>query len=588
MPKSSESVTRAVLSTAALFLPIFLLIPTFIYSNNPHDIALDYVNILLIAGVLTLAAIAVTAPICLFTRGSFVAAGLGLAIAAKLYFLPSYVPLLDGDEVFAKLNSFEGIWSIASLVVLVAAGILIARRLSTVALGFVVGAFALMGLQPLLEAKNWTFDWPSFTASHEPGSTEDKFLEFSRDGDTLVILLDTVQTDVFAQVLEEKPELQEALSGFTYFWNTIGEAPTTLMSMVPIYSGAPYDGGSVSARYADLRNSSIFSDFEKHGYGTALAGVSLFDCPAMACTGPSTLNVMGEFKSNAGDYLELLEVGLLRVLPTFAHNEWYSQGDGRLRAALLDIPINRAQQHLAMLDVLASGLSVSDDSPNFKMLHLMGTHSPINLDGNCNAISTKLKGKPRAPYKDQVECNIRATIKLIDALKRAGIFDKMTIVLIADHGNNSGEPRETLKPLLGVVPPVWGRRARFDPLFAVKRPGDQGPFRLSAVPARISDLRATLCDQVLKCEYEVPGEDAFNLSEDLPRERCFIDFYLWQIDHRKLDGMPPEAYREFCADGLLSEANYDPSGIPPRSKFKDLEPQVWLPRHRAEGGAALE
>lgn len=580
MPKSSESVTRAVLSSAALALPIFLLIPTFIYWNNPHDIALEYGNLLLIAGVLTLAAIAVTAPICVFTRGSFVAAGLGLAIAAKLYFLPSYVPLLDGDEVFAKLNSFEGIWSIVTLVVLVAAGILIARRLSTTALGFVVGAFVLMGLQPLLEAKHWNFDWPSFTAdvSHAAGSVEADLLEFSRSGDVLVVLLDTVQSDVFAEVLQEHPQYQQELSGFTYFWNTTGKAPTTLMSMVAIYSGVPYDGGSVSARYADLRNASVFSDFEKRGYDTILAGVSVYDCPAMECTGPLRFNLMGELESDASAYLELLEVGLMRVFPTVVHEDWYNRGVGRLRILLPNVPANTAQQYIAMLDTLSSSLSISNSAPRFKMLHLLGSHSPITLDRHCS--TAKVDGKPRAAFKELVECNVRAFVGLIAALKKVGVYDHTTIVLLADHGNDTDAPVYTLDdPLLDTVPPLSGRRARFSPLFAVKLPGETRGFRLSAAPAEISDLRATLCGQILKCEYDVPGQDVFQLAEDAHRTRCFVDFKLWQKDHRRLDGMPQEASQEFCVEGLLPNAVYDPGSIPSRSKFKSLGPRAWLPRH---------
>ena len=566
MPKLSERSLRAILSSAILVLPVFLLVPTFIFLNNPHEASLEYGNLLLIAAVLTLAAVAMVAPICHLARG-FVASGLGIAIAAKLYFLPSFVPILDGDEVFAKFKSFQGIWSVVTLVVLIIAGLCVARRLSTTALAFIAGAFVIMGLQPLLAAKNWTFDWPSLGTSYEPESTEAKLLEFSRDGDVLVILLDTVQTDVFAEILEENPEYRASLTGFTYFWNTIGSAPTTLMSMVAIYSGTPYQGGSVSARYADLRNASIYSDFEKSGYETILAGASIYDCPAMSCTVPTKLNLVGELEADLSGYLEFLEPGLMRVLPTFAHTAWYNRGDGRLRAFLPNVPINRAQQHLRMLDVMASDLSISDHPARFKMLHLLGTHHPINLDANCIATKNP-KGKPRAAYKDQVVCNLKSVANLIEALKRAGIYDRTTIVLIADHGNNSGEPAKALEPFLGSVPPLWGRRARFDPLLAIKLPGDNQPFRLSAAPAQISDLRATLCAEVLKCEYEVAGENVFRLAEDASRKRCFMDFYLWQIDHRILDGMPEEAYQVFCTYDLLSNADYDPSGIPPRTKFR--------------------
>lgn len=568
MPKFSRRLVEATLSAATLAIPVFLLAPSFIYSNNPHDISLEFGNILLFSLVFSIAAVIILTPICLFTRGSFIVAGLGFAVAVKLLFLPSFVPLLDGEEVFAKISSADGLWSVATLVVLVIAGSAIARRLNNGTLAFIAATFILFGLQPLLSAENWSFDWPSLgrEGSLEPGSPEAKVFEFSREGDTVIVLLDTIQSDVFAEVLEDHPGYREALTGFTYFWNTVGESPTTLMSMLPIYSGRPYGGGSISARYDGLRQDSVFADFEKQGYESMLLGISIMGCPAASCGNVKKLINVPEIESDLSEYLELVELGLMRAFPTFVHESWYNRGSGRLRAFLPHIPVNHAHQSIAAIESIASGFEVSDGPQNLKVLHLLGAHPPITLNERCRAVS--VKGKRRHTYKDLVECNVRTFIKFVEALKAGGIYNELALVLMADHGETTKAPPQPLEPFLGVVPALSERRGRFGPLLAIKLPNADHPFQLSGVPAQISDLRATLCGEVIQCEQGVPGDNVFRLDEGAPRERCFLDFLLWQTDHRRLDGMPPEAYRKFCMRGLLRDADYDPSTLPPRTDSK--------------------
>ena len=66
---------------------------------------------------------------------------------------------------------------------------------------------------------------------------------------------------------------------------------------------------------------------------------------------------------------------------------------------------------------------------------------------------------------------------------------------------------------------VAERRGRFSPLLAIKLPKAHHNFRLSSVPAQNSDLRATLCGNVLRCDRDIQGEDVFRLEEGVSRER---------------------------------------------------------------------
>ena len=41
------------------------------------------------------------------------------------------------------------------------------------------------------------------------------------------MVLDTLQSDVFAEVFEDNPAYREVLTGFTFLWNTWGGADRT-------------------------------------------------------------------------------------------------------------------------------------------------------------------------------------------------------------------------------------------------------------------------------------------------------------------------------------------------------------------------
>ena len=135
----------------------------------------------------------------------------------------------------------------------------------------------------------------------------------------------------------------------------------------------------------------------------------------------------------------------------------------------------------------------------------MTTHSPITLDRTCKNIGERKV--TRDAYYAQAACAVDGMVGLLDALRREGIYDNTTIILMADHGASiSGAPPAAT--YLGKISPLSSSTGgRFSPLFMVKPAHATGGLELSDKPLQLSDLRATLCE-LTKCGAPVPGISA--------------------------------------------------------------------------------
>lgn len=513
------------LAALALSASILLLVPSFFYQTQADSIDLPFGNFLLIGTVAFLVIALILAAIAVVLRKqidfSRLYVALAVAVTVKALFLASYVPMLDGDAAFAPLFSSHGLWSAVTLLIAVGLG-LTAVYLMKLGAGPALAAVLMFSLQPLLDAKNRTFSTSSL--SFEKTGQPTPLLELSKSSrNVLIVLIDTFSSDVFAEIVERSEVFRPELSGFTYFYNTISYAPYTMMSMQNVYSGRTYSGGDVVDIYGSMREDSLFTDFEESGGSTALGGFFFYkQCPAQQCW--SEVQILGTrpIEASVLSYLELLDNGLLRVVPTSLQRWIYNAGDGHLRGYLDPSLQDRGHLSDRVIRDFARNLRAVDSAPALKFLHLMTTHSPLVLDERCRKV--RQMSHARDNYKKQAACAISGFVALLKALKAARVYDNTTIVLLGDHGA-SVAGRVPDRRFFGVVQPVVGRVGRFKPVLAIKPAEAREPFALSGVPAQLGDLRRTLCaisDD--GCQGDVPGEDLFSLAPGVDRRREFVDY----------------------------------------------------------------
>jgi hypothetical protein len=432
-------------------------------------------------------------------------------------FLPSWTPALDGNEQFAEGLSRASIQSHLALGML-AMGIVIALwrwpdRARVLSQAISVTALGFVGYAVIADPKD---EERQIRARTEQDI--ERLLTFSSRRNTLIVLMDSFQGDLFAELLDEDRNLAQRFDGFVYYPNVTAVAPITLGALPAIYSGRVYTGGPLREFYNDVYRDTIFSDARKAGYSTVLYGHYYFGCPTESCVKLSAL--LKELdRPILASYVGLLDYGLLRISPTSLHDLIYRDG-----LALIKRPPTMKTHtidSLRGLKTFTERSRVGDEAPTFKFLHLMNTHFPLNIDEGCELAPVRPRTRPN--FKVQARCSLDAFLRHVAFLERSSIYDSALIILMSDHGSSLSEPSQP-RALDGKIKLYSGRHARFLPLFLVKPPGSRGPLRISQAPASLIDLRATICEATQTCEPPSHGISVLSLPEHTKRERVFIEY----------------------------------------------------------------
>jgi len=503
---------RMFISAALLSLILAVSLPGYLYISNAESIDLPAANALVLAFVGFLACFALFTAIGFVLRREWYATALcavSIFLLIKLYLLPSDVPILDGEAPFAAWNSTAGLISIASLL-LIPIAYFLARRMRASAIAFLALFAVAMAAQPVFTAQK-PYDIRAFSGA------ENSAFEFSSGKNVIIVLLDATMGDMFAQTIASRSDIRDELTGFTFFPNTVSSAPTTLLNMHSIVSGRFYEGGSIRDHYIRAADDGVFSDARAAGYRSFHGGFTPFKCAADVCAQMDGMIGTNPLQSSISQYIQLIEYSTLRVVPTAIQPWLYNGGSGRF-ASVSGEPVSTVDKSIAMMRSGAEGLKATDGAPKFSFLHQFISHPPISVDAACRPVTSDKV--TREAYRQQTECNLSLTANLLASLKRRGLYDEATIVLVADHGFVT-EDDATPDVVFDRVRKVSGASQRFNPLFAVKPANAVGPLNINYAPASNSDLRATLCALVFSCQ--APGANVFELS-NAPRERRFLQF----------------------------------------------------------------
>jgi hypothetical protein len=502
-------------------LTAFVGIPIIIYAANPGEFTSPLLNIMgtyWVAAAVFFALLAVP-PVLLPGRGARVWSALAAVVAIYIWahgvFQSHSFGAIDGQSWSAAVPKLH----IAIEVAVILGGIVVIF-LAALRLQKMLAIFLM-----LLSAGILFQSWPTLSASKWLSLTDDvqlpKIAEFSDKGNALVVLMDTMVSDVFEEVVSKNPDIAKALEGFIFYPDTVGASPTTFLAMPTIHSGQPYRGGQPTAQFFNetVKKHSVLTKVADAGYRSILVNPIQGICPdKVECLLADA--AMRSKKSVArSEGLSLLDAMLFRLAPLGLKNATYNDGEWILQSLLEDERfIQRAMKDNFFLQDLATAMTVSAGAPTLKFLHLMNTHPPYVFDQTCN-YAGRQQDRTRENFSIQVKCSLDSFVKLLDALKARNLYDQTAIILLADHGNYGLESTRTS---------ITGSRAKLvgaaNPTFAIKPVGSKGAFRTGGGEIYIGDFGATLCDLLKACSTEF-GISA--LSEPYGRTRLF-NYYRWK------------------------------------------------------------
>ncbi len=545
---------------AFFVLTLFVFMPATIYLTNSVEFSSGLPDLLLAGGCLALLFALLLRLVFLVLRAAgprSMERGVSLlfVIAFMLWFqgnflLWNYGPL-DGRYIpwaALKLNGYidGGLW-IAALVAAIALPRFISRhaRISSLALILVqLGNFAfLFARRP---------ETPSF--QRYTVDTTQKYT-FSENRNLILVILDTFQSDIFAEVIREDPDLAGALDGFTFYRNALGGYPATELSVALMMTGKFYD------------NSQPFEQWKRDAYlGNSLPRVlrssgwqvdiypdvsySLYYSDEIA----SNFIQGVDWRERALDVVEIYDLTLFRCLPhflkPFVYNNQAWLFKPRCRRFILQpgpkkihstrvTPTARKKPRernrrlfsrrayvnspvIRFFDRMLDEGHAADIQAAFKFYHLMIPHIPLVLDRNLQYRTSEVS---RENYREYAAAAVRLMGIFLENLKQIGIYDDSLVVIVGDHG--AGHQGQAFRWQQEMPTPPEAKMVSHPsqvsalPLVLVKPLHARGALKISDAPVSLGDIPATVFAD-LGMEVPVPGTPMQALDPAAGRQRRFM------------------------------------------------------------------
>lgn len=408
-------------------------------------------------------------------------------------------------EEFSRQHAFElAVWAAAIGWALWKA-LLVRRRVWLIA-AIVFALYAASFVEQVRKVAPFP-DREQSAAAHAGLST------YSGSRNALVIVLDTLQSDFFAELLLD-PEFAASLPpGFTYYRNATSSYGSTQFSLQSILTSAHVPDGvhaprfihdemarSVPSRLGELDFDAVLATFATGNMPGCKPTLGAYACVRLEELLAPSAAIAWENLARA-DVSEVLRVGLFRSSPQIIKQRIRGRRAWKLpppfASLALPSPVDpridaKTRTDLLVLERLTRELEVNEVRPRFRFLHFHTPHHPVSVDASCDYVeTTRVLDLERWQTLAAARCILSRVFDYLRALDAAGGYDPSAIFIVADHGSQFPVDRSVAKPPL---PPAAGLDPGFDfvsrglPMFLVKPPSERGALQISDRPVALCDL----------------------------------------------------------------------------------------------------
>ena len=207
-----------------------------------------------------------------------------------------------------------------------------------------------------------------------------KFYEFSTDTNVIIIILDTYQSDIFQEIINEDEKYKDMFDGFTYYRNSVGGFPTTYPSVILILSGKYYNNSVPMQDF--IKNTTLDNSIpvvlKQNGFRTSIStdtitsiypSHNVFDDISNQ---PLVGNIRSVKDTNLQDASFLTELTLFRHIPQSLKMIFFSKP--------IVPDFGKINPDMIMYERFKTDVKVGSPSPTFKVFHLRGVHPPFTLN----------------------------------------------------------------------------------------------------------------------------------------------------------------------------------------------------------------
>ena len=547
-PSGKKPVLRTLGLSLILVANIFLFTPFTLYVGNLDKFTAPIWPMLALYGIpaLVLTALLMVIGMALgearYRRYAVLIATLGLLVWLQGNALVWEYGLLDGQNIDWTQGTWRGWLDLGIWIAAILAAMVYYRAAER---PIIHAAFAVFALQLVVLGYTGFQKVDGLLAKSQVTQPADALKEIQRFSSTqnvLQIILDGFQADVFNEITSNEfvgQHYRSVLQGFTFFKDNMGAFPTTYMAVPALLGGVIYRNQMPKNDFLQtvIGGKSIVNTVFEAGYEVDLVSEDYWIGKYTAANHtnayiiPTTNHATAQARA-LGEAAKLLDLTLFRLSPHFVKKYVHNDQVWVVQPAIFgpnNLPIWYFE-HTAFLDDVAVSMSADRAAPVYKLIHVMNTHWPMVVNGNCEYAGGSLP-RNRMTVTTQSRCSLDAVIRILDKMKELEIYDNSLIVIMADHG--AGLRPYDVKPTTAengedavlMNPQVVSMAT---PLMAIKPPGASGPFQVSTVPSTYVDTAITIAS-ILGLESEFDGRSMFELRPGEQRERRHY-LHAWRRD----------------------------------------------------------
>ncbi len=510
--KTNQNLT----SRLKLILPIalfcvfttFLYGPLSLYLPNAQELWFGLetvIGIVLICSVVILAVL-LALGVFLPEKGGKIYAMILFGVSLGLYLQGNFINInygsgvLDGSAIRWQDYTKYAVIDTAAWLICLALPFLInpflikikkAEKISAQKIMAIASAFLLIIQIPALASQSISYK-PS--ASGNLVITTDGMFELAEKDNTIIFILDTLDETYYEEFLADHPDYPNDLNGFVHYGNTVAAGAKTMLAVPAMFTGRPFLREQLYSEYL----SDIWSK-ENALSAMSKAGVDVRVYSETEFFSKETADYVQNFKTGSliGSHFTLAKKLYKLTLFKFAPHIF------KKRFEMPTSEFNAAKGAGYISDdagffrsAFKSGFKINKNfSKTLRVYHLEGAHSPYKL-------GSRAQPKKDSTRAEQVEGLMFGVHKMMDDLKKQGLYDSANIIITADHGEQQ----------------KWQNIP-----FLFKAANATGEYRPSHAPVSGFDLPIYLVGLVNKKLPDQPyGCDFLSLKEDDERPREFF------------------------------------------------------------------
>ena len=357
-------------------------------------------------------------------------------------YLCAFLPVLDGTPISWRALIVPIIISTVLWIAVAVTMLVLTRKFKFKKIKKYTAYASLLIFAMLLCSSISFFTKPNFFEHRSYVITTQKNVNnISKDKNFIIFVLDSVNAKEYREELKNLNK-EGMLDGFTYYEDTLSMYPYTKFAIPHMLSNTKFEGNGESYQkyYSDgIDNSKLLKRLENEGYELDIYEQEFvynndnIDRIANLYTGAKIYKkelLKQQIKYTMFRYAPY-------VLKKFAKIETFTLDNMLIMKNTEErfYSFNRwnYQYYLPLdFDIV--------DNKKFMFYHLEGSHVPFDLDVDLNVIENNT-----SIYK-KIDATITITNAFLDKLKRSGQYDNTAIVILADHGYDTGLGRQN--PLL--------------------------------------------------------------------------------------------------------------------------------------------